>query len=52
MERLAQTLVEQLVEMMPELEQVNPWHAVGQRRSLDELGRAAERQFSDDYFHG
>jgi transcriptional regulator with XRE-family HTH domain len=48
--RLAQTLVEQLVEMMPELEQVNPWHAVGQRRSLDELGRAAERPLSDDVF--
>jgi transcriptional regulator with XRE-family HTH domain len=50
LERLAQTLVEQLVEMMPELEQVNPWHAVGQRRTLDELGRAAEHQFPDDYF--
>jgi transcriptional regulator with XRE-family HTH domain len=50
LERLAQTLVEQLVQMMPELEQVNPWHAVGQRRTLDELGRAAEHQFSDDFF--
>jgi transcriptional regulator with XRE-family HTH domain len=52
LERLAQTLVEQLVEMMPELEQVNPWHAVGQRRTLDELGRAAEQQYSDDFFRG
>jgi transcriptional regulator with XRE-family HTH domain len=52
LERLAQTLVEQLVEIMPELEQVNPWHAVGQRRSLDELGRVAEQQIADDFFHG
>jgi transcriptional regulator with XRE-family HTH domain len=52
LERLAQTLVEQLVEIMPELEQVNPWHAVGQRRSLDELGRVAEQQISDSLFHG
>jgi hypothetical protein len=45
-------LERQLVEMMPELEQVNPWHAVGQRRSLDELGRAAQRPIADEYFHG
>ena len=41
--RLAQTLASQLVEMMPELEGVSPWHNVGQRRTLDELGRIAER---------
>jgi transcriptional regulator with XRE-family HTH domain len=52
MERLAQTLVEQLVEIMPELQHVNPWHAVGQRRTLDDLGRAAEYQYSDHLFHG
>ncbi len=52
LERLAQTLVEQLVEIMPELEEINPWHAVGQRRSLDELGRTAERPLSDQLFHG
>lgn len=40
---LAQMLVEQLVEIVPELEEVSPWHAVGQRRSLDEYGRVAER---------
>src|SRR5690606_29425863 len=51
MERLAQTLVEQLVEIMPEVEEINPWHAVGQRRSLDELGRTAERPLSDHFFH-
>jgi transcriptional regulator with XRE-family HTH domain len=46
--RLAQTLASQLVELMPELEGVSPWHNVGQRRTLDELGRIAERPYSDD----
>ncbi|GAB6165017.1 hypothetical protein JCM19992_10170 [Thermostilla marina] len=45
-QRLAQNLVQQLVEMMPELEGVGPWHSVGQRRSQKELGRAALRRFS------
>lgn len=40
--RLAQMLIEQLLEVMPELKDVGPWHSVGQRRSLDEYGRAAE----------
>jgi transcriptional regulator with XRE-family HTH domain len=46
-DRLAQTLVEQLIEIMPELAEVSPWHAVGQRRTLDEYGRTAERTFPD-----
>ncbi|HEY6564771.1 MAG TPA: hypothetical protein VIY86_09765 [Pirellulaceae bacterium] len=46
MKRLAETLVEQLLEVMPELREVSPWHSVGQRRSLNEYGRAAERVFS------
>jgi hypothetical protein len=46
--RLAQTLASQLVEIMPELAGVSPWHAVGQRRTLDEVGRIAERPYSDD----
>lgn len=46
--RLAQTLATQLVELMPELEGVSPWHTVGQRRTLDELGRIAERPYSED----
>jgi transcriptional regulator with XRE-family HTH domain len=50
--RMAQTLVEQLVDIMPELAQVSPWHTVGQRRSLDEFGRAYDRRISDDMFHG
>jgi transcriptional regulator with XRE-family HTH domain len=46
-QRLAHTLAEQLIEVMPELAEVSPWHAVGQRRTLDEYGRAAERTFPD-----
>lgn|SRR5487761_1092739 len=46
-ERLAQTLVDQMVEIMPELEGINPWHSVGQRRSLEEYGRIVERTYSD-----
>ena len=49
--RLAQMLVEQLVEMMPELKEVAPWHAVGRRRSLDDFGRILERVFPEDAFN-
>lgn len=48
--RMAQNLVNQLVEMMPELKGVTAWHAVGQRRRLNEYGRAAERRLSPDVF--
>ena len=48
--RMAQTLVEQLTEMMPELKGVGPWHAVGERRRRDEVGIAAERRLSDSVF--
>ncbi len=47
--RMAQMLVEQLTEIMPELSEVTPWHAVGQRRSLDEYGRIAENPVPDHY---
>ena len=48
--RLAQTMVDQLIEIMPELHGINAWHAVGKRRRLDELGIAAERRLSDEIF--
>ena len=47
--RMATTLVNQLIEIMPELEEVSAWHTAGTRRSPDELGRIAERQVSLDY---
>jgi transcriptional regulator with XRE-family HTH domain len=48
--RMAETMVAQLTEIMPELAEVAPWHAVGERRRRDELGVAALRHFSDDVF--
>ncbi len=42
--RMAQVLVDQLIELMPELKGVNPWHAVGKRRTQSEVGQAAERR--------
>jgi len=47
-QRMAQMLAEQLVEIMPELKDVSPWHSVGQRRTLDEYGRVAEFSYSED----
>ena len=48
--RLAETLINQLIEIMPELAEVTPWHVVGQRRSLLEYGKAAERMISEEMF--
>jgi transcriptional regulator with XRE-family HTH domain len=48
--RMAQTLIAQLTQVMPELQSVNPWHTVGKRRCQDEFGIAANRRLSDDVF--
>lgn len=48
--RMAQTMYEQLTEIMPELASVGPWHAVGKRRRLSELGVAAQRRLTEDVF--
>ena len=48
--RMAQTLIDQLCEAMPELKTVSPWHAVGHRRTSDELGQAAYRRIPTDAF--
>jgi hypothetical protein len=40
--RLAERLIDQLLEVMPELAGVSAWPSVGQRRTLDELGRIAQ----------
>lgn len=47
--RMAEMMVNQLTEIMPELKHVGPWHSVGQRRSLNELGRIAEQTVSTDH---
>ncbi len=49
-DRLATMLREQLIELMPELEEVTPWHSVGQRRSSQEYGKVFEQMISDDFF--
>jgi transcriptional regulator with XRE-family HTH domain len=48
--RLAQRLVDQLTEIMPELRDVTSWHRVGRRRRLNEYGRAAEFSMPEDVF--
>ena len=48
--RTAQTIVNQLLKVMPELRGLSAWNAVGRRRSLDDLGIAATRILSDDVF--
>jgi transcriptional regulator with XRE-family HTH domain len=48
--RMAQTLVDQLIEIMPELAEVGPWHAVGKRRRRDEYGAVVQRRLSEDVF--
>ena len=49
-QRLAQMLVEQLTELMPELEGVGPWPAVGKSRQPSEIGQVALRRIPDDVF--
>jgi transcriptional regulator with XRE-family HTH domain len=48
--RMAEMLVEQILEIMPELADVTPWHTVGQRRTLDELGRVARAPVPEEIF--
>lgn len=48
--RMAQMLIEQLLEIMPELDGVSPWHVVGRRRTQDELGVAAGRCLPVEWF--
>ena len=49
-QRMAENLIEQLIEVMPELREVAAWHLIGQRRRADEFGRTAEQTMSDDVF--
>jgi transcriptional regulator with XRE-family HTH domain len=48
--RMAQTLIDQFLDIMPELRGVSPWHTVGKRRRRDEFGVAALRRISEDVF--
>lgn len=51
-QRMAQMLHEQMIELMPELESITAWNAVGHRRSATELGVAAERCIGGSMFEG
>jgi transcriptional regulator with XRE-family HTH domain len=48
--RMVSMLIEQILELMPELADVTPWHTVGQRRTLDDVGRTARNPVADDVF--
>lgn len=47
--RMAEMLETQLLEVMPELQDVAAWHSVGQRRTQDEMGRIAEQTIPDTF---
>jgi transcriptional regulator with XRE-family HTH domain len=48
--RMVQTMVGQLIEIMPELANVSTWHICGKRRRLSELGVAAQRRLGEEMF--
>jgi len=48
--RMVSMLIEQILELMPELADVTPWHTIGQRRTLDDVGRTARNTVADDVF--
>lgn len=50
--RMVAMLIEQILEIMPELADVTPWHTVGQRRTRDDLGRTARMVVPEDAFRG
>lgn len=48
--RLVAMLIEQLLELMPEVEGVTPWPESGSPRRLDDLGRTARFPVPDELF--
>ena len=48
--RMVTMLIEQILEIMPELSDVTPWHAVGQRRTLNDIGRAGQMVVPEEVF--
>jgi transcriptional regulator with XRE-family HTH domain len=49
--RLTAMLIHQLIELMPELADVSPWHSVGQRRTQADVGRIAEHPIPEQFFN-
>ncbi len=50
--RIVSMLIDQILEIMPELADVTPWNTIGQRRTLDDVGRTALHSVSDEIFRG
>ena len=50
MRRMVLQLMEQLMEIMPELKDVGPWHALGQQRSTSEYGRVMDHPIPEDFY--
>ncbi|MBM4021255.1 MAG: hypothetical protein FJ284_03270 [Planctomycetes bacterium] len=48
--RMVTMLVDQILEIMPELADVTPWHSVGQQRTRGELGRTAWTVIPEELF--
>lgn len=48
--QLAEMLIDQLVEIMPELKDVSPWHLARRRRRTPVFGRIIERSVPDTFF--
>jgi hypothetical protein len=46
METLAESLIAELIDIMPELKEVAAWHSIGQRRTLDDFGKVMSQTFS------
>jgi transcriptional regulator with XRE-family HTH domain len=47
---MAQTIADQLINLMPELANIAPWQAGGRRRRQSELGVAAHRCLAENVF--
>jgi hypothetical protein len=50
-QRLVATILSQLTELMPELADVGPWHGSGNRRTLDDFGRAVDYRLSEEVLY-
>jgi hypothetical protein len=50
-QRMALQLVEQILDMMPELKEVSAWPSVGQRRTKEDLGAIVDRCVPESMFH-
>lgn len=48
--QLAEMLIEQLIEIMPELKDVSPWHLARRRRRVRVYGKIVERSVPDTFF--